>query len=246
MKSTKITLKQARRVLEVVDAGLSNGLGKPQLGEMCVEAAVCFALGQPHGDQPACVAPIVRQFKIALNDASGWSSKAARAKGLRRIAIAQLGSTGIDENAFAKALAEQTIRLVVPAALRASAGMPGNASHKAALLAAADRCEKEGSAAASYAARAAASDASDAASDAASYAASAAASDASDAASAAASYAARAAASYAASYASYAASYAASAAASDAMLTLAAEAGVQALRMIGAAGIALMDKLIGP
>jgi len=49
----------------------------------------------------------------------------------------------------------------------------------------------------------------------------------------------------AASAARYAAS-AASDAGSDAILTLAAEAGVQALRMIGAAGIKLMDKLIGP
>lgn len=56
-KSKKITLQQAKRVLQVVDAGLCSGIGTPEPGKMCVEAAVCFALGQPFGDDPACVAP---------------------------------------------------------------------------------------------------------------------------------------------------------------------------------------------
>jgi hypothetical protein len=112
---------------------------------MCVEAAVCFALGLPHGDDPACVARAVRSLKICLND-KNWSSKAARAKGLRRLALAQLGSAGVvDDHEFAKRVAELAIRKCVPAALRSAASIQKDPAHKSAMLQAASRCEKEGS-----------------------------------------------------------------------------------------------------
>ena len=79
----------AAKVLATVDAGLSHGLGKAKPGFMCVEAAVCYALGLPHGDDPGCVSPAIRSLKITLNDRY-WSSNEARAKGLRRLALAQL------------------------------------------------------------------------------------------------------------------------------------------------------------
>src|SRR5258708_34821687 len=88
---SNITVKTARKVLEVVDVGLCKGVGNPVPGQMCVEAAVCFALGLPHGDNPECVSNALRQLKIRLNDVN-WSSNEARAKGLRRLAVAQLGS----------------------------------------------------------------------------------------------------------------------------------------------------------
>ena len=93
------TREQAARILQVVDYGLVHGLGKPIPGEMCVEAAVCFALGLPHSDNPPCVGEEVRKCKIALNDKS-WTSDAARAKGMRAVAIAQLGSNTIAQQAF--------------------------------------------------------------------------------------------------------------------------------------------------
>ena len=149
-KEIKITRAVAAKVLKVVDAGLSNGLGKPKPGEMCVEAAVCYALGLPHGDNPACVAPALRSLKIALND-KAWSSPVARAKGMRRLAIIQLGTAGeLDEKAFVAAVAEMTIRTFIPIALRAAASVKGNAAHKDKLEAAADRCEKEGTKDAAY------------------------------------------------------------------------------------------------
>ncbi len=58
------TKRDARRVLEVVDAGLVSGLGVASPGKMCVEAAICFALELPHGDQPDCVANCIRRYKI--------------------------------------------------------------------------------------------------------------------------------------------------------------------------------------
>lgn len=144
----EINREAARKVLEIVDAGLSNGLGKAEPGKMCVEAAVCYALGLPHGDDPTCVSPTLRALKIALNDKK-WSSNAARAKGMRRLAIIQLGTAGeLDDKAFVSAVAEMTIRTFVPLALRAAASMKGNAAHKDELESAADRCEKEGTKAA--------------------------------------------------------------------------------------------------
>lgn len=89
----------AKDVLAVVDAGLVRGMGYPIPGQMCVEAAVCYALGIPHNDEPPCVHEDVRDFKVKVNDAS-WSSNVARAKGLRRIAVAQLGSNEIKNGKF--------------------------------------------------------------------------------------------------------------------------------------------------
>jgi hypothetical protein len=102
----KITKKLAKKVLETVDAGLCSGVGEPVPGQMCIEAAVCFALGEPHGDEPSCVAETLRAFKIQLND-TRWSSNEARALGLRRVAIAQLGSKGrLNDKIFIRALAK--------------------------------------------------------------------------------------------------------------------------------------------
>ena len=105
---------------------------------MCVEAAVCYAMGMPHGDNPVCVGAAVRTFKIALNDKE-WSSPRARAKGMRRVAIAQLGSDKIDQSAFTKEIAFQTTKQIVPIALRAAAKL--NPAHADNLEAAAIGCE---------------------------------------------------------------------------------------------------------
>jgi hypothetical protein len=113
----QLTVDVARKVMEVVDAGLCKGVGKPNPGEMCVEAAVCYALREPHGDNPSCVGAAVRAYKIVLNDAN-WSSNAARSEGLREIAIAQLGSVDIDQVKFSEYVALEIIRQVLPSALR--------------------------------------------------------------------------------------------------------------------------------
>ena len=116
-KPTKAT---ARKVLEVVNAGLVSGVGEPTPGKMCVEAAVCFALGEPHGDQPSCVGVAVRAFKIRLND-TAWSSNEARTNGMREIAIAQLGSNEINQREFADRVVIGSINKFLPIALRAAA-----------------------------------------------------------------------------------------------------------------------------
>jgi len=77
----------------ILARGLSHGLGEAG-GQVCIEAAICEVLGLGHSDDPKCVSAAVRRFKISLND-SNWSSPEARAKGLRELGIAQLGSLGI-------------------------------------------------------------------------------------------------------------------------------------------------------
>src|SRR5208283_4491357 len=143
-KQSKITKAIARKVLKTVDAGLVSGVGIPVPGKMCVEAAVCYALGLPHGDDPKCVAPALRALKIRLND-SDWSSPASRAAGMRRLAVAQLGSADVlDEKEFTSRVVDYAIRVTTPKALRTAADITEDTRHRDALRAAAKRCEDEG------------------------------------------------------------------------------------------------------
>lgn len=241
-------LETATMLYDIVSQGLVSGLGEAIPGKLCIEAAVCLALGEPHGDAPSCVGVPDRNFSIRLNDAP-WSSPEVRAAGLRDLAIAQLGSADLNTDQriqWCQYLAEHTIRKILPVALRASASM--TPSHAAALEAAALRCEKDGDKAAAdnaastvYASAATAITASTAAVYATATAASIVSS--TDITYTYASYASAAsAASYAAdaSYASYA-SYAATA--GDSVLTLAAQIAVDAYRFTGAPGIALLDQI---
>ena len=230
MTDLQMTETIARKVLSTVDAGLQSGLGLPKPGFMCVEAAVNYALGADHGDQPACVAPVLRSLKIRLND-STWSSKEARAKGLRRLALAQLGSAGVlDEKEFRNRVVRLVIQKSVPEALRAAATLCKNEHHDR-LLAAAQACESDPSRANVVSAKHTAADAADAAAAAAADAADADAADAAAAAYAAADAAADAAAAAAAAYAdayAYAVAYA-DASARDRSLASFCEAVVQIL-----------------
>lgn len=142
-----ITKELVTKINGLLAHGLVAGLGKPQPGKMCVEALINNALGRPHGDKlQDCVFDELNQLKIRLNDAN-WSSPAARARGLARLAIAQLGSKGVvDEREFALRCADLAIRTCVPGALRAAAKIQKDEKHRSALLNAADRCERGGGA----------------------------------------------------------------------------------------------------
>jgi creatinine amidohydrolase/Fe(II)-dependent formamide hydrolase-like protein len=90
----------------------------------------------------------------------------ARAKGLRRLAVAQLGSRdALDENEFAKRCAKLAIKTVVPIALREAAKKQNNTKKRQPLIDCAEACETA-AAAAAEAADAAAGQAASAASDA--------------------------------------------------------------------------------
>src|SRR5260221_944097 len=112
----KVNIATARKVLEAVDAGLVRGLGEQTPGKMCIEAAVCYAMGMPHSDRPKCVGSAVRAYKIRLNDAN-WSTDKGRAKGMREVAIATLGSDQIDQRQFTDLVVIGAISQVLPRAL---------------------------------------------------------------------------------------------------------------------------------
>jgi hypothetical protein len=215
----RYTMKLARKLLAVIDAGLVHGMGEPVPGKMCIEAAVCHALGLQHGDDPPCVGYAVRAFKISLND-SFWSSPAARAAGLRELGVAQLGSDALDQIDF-------SIRLV-PCAWKMAERAQGYYS------AAADAAD------ARYHAAARSADAADAAAAARYHA------DAAIAAryAAAARYRATAAARYAAAAARYAAAAARYHADADQELAFMAMQCVGVLREMGCPGVVLLDKVL--
>lgn len=145
-----ITEEIARKILTTIDCGLTEGKGSPEPGKMCVEAAVCYGMGLPHSDSPTCVAPVLRDLKIGLNDRP-WSSDLVRAKGLRRLGLIQLGTKDtLDEPEFLRRVQEMLIRKIIPRALRNVA--PLVPTHAPALEAAAIRCEQEGTARAAGAA----------------------------------------------------------------------------------------------
>lgn len=92
---------------------MTKGLGEQQDGQMCVEAVICAAYSLPHSDNPPCVGTAVRFAKIALNDCN-WSSDKARADGMAKIAIAQLGSINLDQKEFSRRLFHKSCQTVLP------------------------------------------------------------------------------------------------------------------------------------
>ena len=150
MSQQVVTKSHYEKFVSLLDHGLVSGLGKQEPGKMCIEAAWCCALGLPHGDDPGCVGAAVRAYKIRLND-SLWSSNAARANGMLKLGIAQIGSDQLDQTEFRKRIVEATIRRIVPIALQAAASR--NPKHAEELTDAALRCEREGTYAAAINAR---------------------------------------------------------------------------------------------
>src|ERR1700741_4298635 len=120
-KTIEINEGHAKKILHLLSFGLVNGLGKPEPGKMCIEAVVNHALGRPHGDNPGCVHEPLRRLKVRLND-SNWSSNEARAKGLTRLGLAQLGSKGVlDTQEFKKRVNTLRIQMIVPIRFRIAA-----------------------------------------------------------------------------------------------------------------------------
>lgn len=117
MSTFNVSTFDVKKFDEILSRGLSDGLGNRN-GQMCIEAAICTVLDLLHGDDPQCVAKSVRSFKISLNNKK-WSSAEARAKGLRDLGLAQLGSLGVvDDKIFVKRLAEEIIGQILPKLFR--------------------------------------------------------------------------------------------------------------------------------
>lgn len=112
-KTIDITPQLIADIRHGLSFGLTKGLGKPQDGQMCVEALICAKLGLPHSDNPPCVGSEVCRAKIALNDCN-WSSKVARAKGMAKLAIAQLNSIMLDQKEFKQRLKLKSMQKILP------------------------------------------------------------------------------------------------------------------------------------
>ncbi|WP_293811300.1 hypothetical protein [uncultured Bosea sp.] len=140
-----LTRELIEKMLTTIDAGVTPGLGSRIPGEMCVEAAISYALGLPHSDDPQCVNSAVRSFVIHLNDVA-WSSTAARAAGMRRLAIAQLGTREtLDSKVFISRMIDLINRVYVPIVIRSVAGFHPSPTLTRKLEAAAHRCADTGS-----------------------------------------------------------------------------------------------------
>ena len=101
------------KILDTIKPGITRGLGKPIPGKMCIEAAICYAYGLEHSDQPKCVNLEVIRYKIGLNDCK-WPDNKTREKGLRKLAIAQLGSLEINKEEFRIRIFEETQKHIIP------------------------------------------------------------------------------------------------------------------------------------
>lgn len=108
------TEETVTKIIHLCSFGIPKGLGKPEPGQMCIEAIVSDALNLPHDAKPySCVAAFVTKPKIILNDCD-WSSNQARAKGMVKLGIAQLGSISLHENQFKDHLRLVSTKRILP------------------------------------------------------------------------------------------------------------------------------------
>jgi len=115
----KITKKLVNKIHSLLDKGVTSGLSKNlKPGDMCLEQAVCYALGEDViRYNPSCVGKEVRGFTIYLNDAN-WSSDSTRAEGMRGLAIAQLGSNSLNQKEFREKLSFAVLTKLLPSMFR--------------------------------------------------------------------------------------------------------------------------------
>lgn len=101
----QITKEIVDKLMSLLDFGLVKGAGNGMTDNtFCVEQAVSIAIGEPLNDNPiSCVSEVVAVCKRNLNDCN-WSSNTARAEGMRKLAIAQLGSNVLDSHEFSQRL----------------------------------------------------------------------------------------------------------------------------------------------
>jgi hypothetical protein len=113
-----ITIDHIMNLLKLFEGGLINGAGH-DVNHFCVQQAVHRVmdndLKNPHkSDHPPqwCVHGEITKFGIIMNDTQGWSSNKARARGLQRFAIAELGSSKVSGREFFKRLAKKIAQKV--------------------------------------------------------------------------------------------------------------------------------------
>jgi len=113
----KITIQHVTNLLSLLTRGLINGAGETK-NEFCIQQAIHRVLdddldGQ-HSDAPpvTCISGRINNFGICMNDQEGWIDEKDRANGLRRFAIAELGSAKVSYSDFVFGLQERVRGLV--------------------------------------------------------------------------------------------------------------------------------------
>lgn len=101
MKTFNVKTFDVKKFDKLLKPGLCRGTHKGNM--FCIEAAVSIVLGESEEDDPdyhpSCVARHINEFKVDLNDRN-WSTPQARAKGLRDLGLAQLGSVKFRSDEF--------------------------------------------------------------------------------------------------------------------------------------------------
>jgi hypothetical protein len=102
----KITIHHVLKLIKILDKGIIHGAGET-VEEFCVQQAVHrVLLDDPEdayaSDNPPnwCILDQIRAFGIHLNDQGGWKDNRSRARGLKRFAIAELGSSKLNSYEF--------------------------------------------------------------------------------------------------------------------------------------------------
>ena len=133
----KLTYEQLTQYDELLRRGIYSNI-ESRNGKMSLETVLSTILDLKPGDRPHGLSPAVRKFITQLSNAD-WSSPEARAHGLYDLGLAQLGSLGaVNDIKFARHLAEQTVRQLLPTLFR---NLFSQTDH---CLAAATRCAAEG------------------------------------------------------------------------------------------------------
>lgn len=114
-----ITKGMVQALLDYCKKGFCHGAGEISDGQFCVQQAVNMAttLGEEIGDDPDCVHKKFCGLGIALNDLEFWSSDKARAKGLQRLAVAEMGTEEWDGEKIRKFKTLFRKRLGIPPGL---------------------------------------------------------------------------------------------------------------------------------
>lgn len=103
-----------KQLLYQIDGGLTHGMGGGGRSNMCVQHAVNHVMGRGRSDDVTwCALNEINSFGIHLNDCR-WTSKRARADGLRRLAVAELGSNKVNKAELAQSIRRKYVNHMLP------------------------------------------------------------------------------------------------------------------------------------
>lgn len=134
----KIKERFVKRVLKNLE--ISSGQDAA-LYDRTVEAAVRMALRKESRKYSVCISPLLHCI-VSQFDAANWGSNSERLRSLRRLAVAQLGTSGMDEVLFAQKFAAVAIGELLPIALRRASDLQLE-PYRSGFINAARRCQRE-------------------------------------------------------------------------------------------------------